>query len=64
MADLIETVNSQFVGIRGGNIVVARPKTEMSKEEALRHAAWLVVLTDPSLEHGDFSRVLNAIEDL
>jgi hypothetical protein len=40
----METSNDQYVGVRGEQITVMAPKREMTKEEAVRHACWILVL--------------------
>lgn len=40
----IDTSNRQMVGIQGNLVVVVMPKHQMTRDEALLHAAWLVVL--------------------
>jgi hypothetical protein len=60
MSEEIDTANSQFVGINGAGLVtVMMPKGGMTRAEALRHAAWLAAVADPSGE--DFERVLKAV---
>jgi hypothetical protein len=59
--DPIETGNAQLVGVHGPNIVILNPKHRMTKDEALRHAAWLVALADESDGNADFKRVLEAV---
>ena len=59
MATEIETGNDQVVGVQGENILVMLPNQKMTKEEALRHAAWLVALADDSGEQ--FQKVLDAV---
>lgn len=55
-----ETANDQLAGISGAGIVtVMMPKVRMTREEALRHAAWLASVADPSGE--EFARVLAAV---
>lgn len=46
----MEVPNSQMVGVRDGKIVVLFPRREMTKDEAMIHAAWLVTLADMSGE--------------
>lgn len=46
MAVEIDTFNAQGVGGRGNTIVVLMPKREMTKMEALVHAAYLVTLAE------------------
>ena len=55
----VGTGNDQFVGSRGDEIVVQAPKARMTRAEALRHAAWLALVADPSGE--EFARVLKAV---
>ena len=55
----METSNSQFVGGQGDNINVAMPKRQMTKEEALIHAAFLVAIADPLQEK--FPAILEAV---
>ena len=57
----IDTGNYQMVGVSAGNILVMSPKRQMTKAEALVHAAWLVALADESEENADFKKVLDAI---
>ena len=60
----IETVNDQGVGVTGHSgdrIVILFPKQQMTRIEALRHAAWLVVLAEQ--QNGEFDRVLRAIRN-
>lgn len=45
--DEINTMNEFLVGTDGETISVMRSKGVYTKEEALRLAAWLVVLADP-----------------
>jgi hypothetical protein len=60
MSGGIEAGNDQYVGGRGdGLIVVMAPKARMTRAEALRHAAWLVLVADPMGE--EFARVLSAV---
>ena len=64
----IETLNDQGVGVISAlsgeldadRIVVWFPKQQMTRTEALRQAAWLVVLAEKS--EGEFDQVLRAIK--
>lgn len=38
----IDTSNHQLIGVHGDDVVVMKPKTRMTKAEALVHAAYLV----------------------
>ena len=60
--DEIETGNDQMVGITAGKIVIMFPKTMMTREEAMRHAAWLVALAER--EDGEFEAILEAVESI
>ena len=42
----MEVPNIQMVGVQGDSILVMMPKSKMTKQEALVHAAWLVALAD------------------
>jgi hypothetical protein len=60
VSEEIDVTNSQFVGVTGrGEVTVAFPKAGMTREEALRHAAWLVAVAEEN--DGDFERVLKAV---
>jgi hypothetical protein len=56
-----DTTNDSFVGVQGDRIVILRPRARMTKPEALRLAAWLVVLAD---EDQQFSVLLDAVRGL
>lgn len=47
----MDTTNSQMVSVRGEQIVVMRPLSVMSREEAVRHACWLLVLAGLDRSH-------------
>lgn len=55
----IDTGNYQMVGLRGDNIIVMFPKSTMTKQEALVHAAWLVAMAD---DDNKFDEVLTAVQ--
>jgi len=57
----IDTGNYQIVGCCGPDLIIMRPKTTMSKKEALLHAAWLVVLGED--EPGQFQKILDAVSN-
>lgn len=40
------TENKQLVGVQGDSIVILAPKNRMTRDEALAHAAWIVVLAE------------------
>ena len=45
--------NAQFVGANGlGQVTILMPKAVMTRDEALVHAAWLVLLAGGELEIG------------
>lgn len=57
----MDTINDQLVSVQGDMIIIMRPKMRMTKTEALRHAAWLVALSDDGEESGHFEAVLDAV---
>lgn len=54
------TGNDQLVGVRGEHIIVQAAKHEMTREEALLHAAWLVTLAEE--KDDEFDRILTAVQ--
>ena len=43
--------NAQFVGANGhGEVSVLMPRSRMTRDQALVHAAWLVILAEGELE--------------
>ena len=58
----IETGNDQLVGANSGYIIVLMPKTRMTRTEALRHAAYLVLLAEE--KEGQFDSILKAIQSI
>ena len=50
--------NQQLVAANKGNIVIAKPKHVMTKQEALVHAAWIVALAD---DKDEFERILEDV---
>lgn len=60
MENTIDTFNEFFVGLRGDEIVICNPPRQpMSKERALRLAAWIVACAD----NGEFDGILKAVCD-
>jgi len=58
--DELNTINDSLVSVaHDGSIVVLRYRVQMSKEEALRLAAYLVALAD---DHGQFPALLEAVK--
>ena len=60
----LDTRNDFFVGLQGTNVRVMRgiaPGAVLPKEQALRLAAWLVVVCDPNGE--EFKATLAAVEN-
>jgi hypothetical protein len=41
---MVETPNKHFVGIRAKNVVIMNPPRELSADDALVFAAWIVAL--------------------
>jgi hypothetical protein len=56
----INTANDQFVGLQHDRITVLAPKRLMTREEALRHAAWLVTVSG---DDERFKEILQAIRN-
>jgi hypothetical protein len=56
----MDTYNKYGVCVTGGGIAILMPpKNEISKEDALMFAAWLVALAGGEME---FRKALNAVE--
>lgn len=55
----LETINDQLVSAQGDAILVLMPKNRMTKEQAMRQAAWLVALAGG---REAFLEVLDAVE--
>jgi len=60
MAEPIDTANDSIVGVQGENIIVMNLKNPMTKEKALRLAAWLIVLAD---DEDKFEELLEAVRN-
>jgi hypothetical protein len=55
--------NDFFLGVAGDQLISLLPlRTPMSRDQALRLAAWIVLIMDPLEE--DFTRIKEAIESL
>lgn len=57
----IETINDQLVSRGGAFVLVMMPKTAMTPDQALRQAAWLVVLAESDATD-KFADVLAAVQ--
>lgn len=58
-SDPIDTTNSQMVGRDGtGTICILLPDIAMTRDQALRHAAWLVAIAD---DNDEFPAILAAV---
>lgn len=57
--ETIDTGNQQLVGLAGDQIVVMMPTPRMTREQALVHAAWLVVLAER--DTGEFAAILERL---
>ena len=57
----INTANDTMVGVQADDILVLNPQPRMSRDTALRHAAWIVALADPGRQR--FDDVLTAVLD-
>jgi len=53
-----DATNHQLVAASKGNIVIAKPKHVMTKQEALVHAAWIVALAD---DKDEFEQILEDV---
>lgn len=60
MDETVETINDCLVGSVGGRVqITAPPLGPIEPERALRLAAWIVAIADPSGER--FDKVLRAV---
>lgn len=59
MGDDNDTLNDFLVGVRGGQIVCLNPPRVMTKQQALRLAAYLVTFAD---DDDTFPAVLAAVQ--
>ena len=51
----IDPANAQFVGRDGrGQVSILMPRVQMTRQEALTHAAWLVAIADDDDEFSDY----------
>lgn len=57
---MIETLNDQIVAVQGDSIIVMAPKNRMTREEAMRHAAWLITLAG---DDARFTEILQAVRN-
>ena len=55
----IDTANVQFVGRQGDDVIIAMPRARMTRQQALVHAAWLVLVAD--CDGSEFSGYLEAV---
>jgi hypothetical protein len=53
--------NTQLVAVRDDRIIVMKPQIEMTREEALMHAATIVALTDKTENFEEFRGILKAV---
>lgn len=60
----VDLGNDQGIGVMGDDIVVLMPARKMSKQDALRHAAWIVAIADRSENHAEFLALVEAIESI
>lgn len=55
----IDTGNDQLVGRSGdGTVSILLPQRTLTRQQALRHAAWLVAIAD---DNDEFPAILNAV---
>lgn len=57
---MIDTGNDQLVGVYRDYIVVANPRKQMTKEQALVHAAYLVAIAD---DNDEFDAILEVVRN-
>ncbi len=65
MTNLPDTINDSLISIQAGQIVfpLGVPAGQpIPPAKALRLAAWVVALADPSPGHADFRALLDAVE--
>lgn len=60
MSEEIDTANDQLVAVKDEQIVVMAPKRIMTKDEALRHAAWLIACSG---DEERFKQILQAVRN-
>lgn len=58
----INTINKQLVAGHGNRIVVMAPSLNMTPDDAILQAAWLVALAEPDATH-KFADVLAAVQN-
>ena len=63
MTQEIDTGNHQLVSLRGSSIVILAPKREMTPDEAVLHAAWLIAMAEPFVKQDKFSAILHAVQN-
>lgn len=56
----LDITNIRMVSVSNKGIAILNPHQSMTKEEALVHAAWLVVLAD---EDNQFSAILDRVKE-
>jgi hypothetical protein len=57
--------NRCFVALRGDTVVVMKPKTELTPQEAVEFAAWLVSIAQAPLQgraREQFEKAFDAVE--
>lgn len=58
---MIDTSNDFLVGSNGEKVVIMNPPRQMTHDQALRLAAWLVAIADGEGSH-KFADVLRAVQ--
>ncbi len=62
IVDMVDTMNDSLVSVRGDKILMLNPPIyPMTKETAMRVAAWLVVLSDD--DGTRFEKILAAVKN-
>lgn len=59
----IDIANDQFVGVDGSGkyLTVMTPRLRMTKQQALRHAAWIVACSRALPGPNNFDKVLKTV---
>lgn len=53
-------MNKQFVGLQGDHVVILNPTNRMTAQEAMVHAAWLVLVASDSED--EFGKILTELK--
>ena len=59
--DEVDTSNYQLVSRRGDEVIILAPRLKMTEDEALLHAAWLLVMSGDDEEK--FQKIVRAVKN-